>query len=177
MDLYPTMCEAAGAKFDHEIDGRSILPTLLGEDQPVEDRYLFWVRLEGGHYGGRPYYAARKGDFKLVHNIAFEPMELYNLKEDPGEERPLPRNHKMYSRHIVAEEFSIDKNAWIEVSRHNHWLDATVYAFAALSMLRPICIIGAPVQIADVTPKPAGGGHNRSHQPMPTRGSGRTSIF
>lgn len=96
MDLYPTMCEAAGAKFDHEIDGRSILPTLLGKVQPVEDRYLFWVRLEGGHYGGRPYYAARKGDYKLVHNIAFEPMELYNLREDPGEERPLPKNHKMY---------------------------------------------------------------------------------
>ena len=44
MDLYPTICEAAGAKIAHEIDGRSILPTLLGASQPVEDRFLFWMR-------------------------------------------------------------------------------------------------------------------------------------
>ncbi len=96
MDLYPTICDAAGASFDHEIDGRSILPTLLGKEQPKEDRYLFWVRREGGHYGGRAYYAARYGDFKLVQNSPFEPMELFNLKDDPGEQQPLDKNHKMY---------------------------------------------------------------------------------
>jgi arylsulfatase A-like enzyme len=96
MDLYPTICEAAGAKVTHTIDGRSILPTLLGQSQPVEDRFLFWVRREGGHYGGRAYYAARYGDFKLVQNSPYEPMELYNLKDDPQEQHPLDRRHKMY---------------------------------------------------------------------------------
>jgi len=96
MDLYPTMCEAAGASFDHDIDGRSILPTLLGKEQPKEDRYLFWVRREGGHYGGRAYYAARYGEFKLVQNSPFEPLQLFNLKDDPGEQQPLDKNHKMY---------------------------------------------------------------------------------
>ncbi len=98
MDLYPTICDAAGASFDHEIDGRSILPTLLGKEQPKEDRYLFWVRREGGHYGGRAYYAARYGDFKLVQNSPFEPLQLFNLKDDPGEQQPLDKNHKMYRR-------------------------------------------------------------------------------
>jgi len=96
MDLYPTICEAAGAKIAHEIDGRSILPTLLGKPQPAEDRFLFWVRREGGGYGGRAYYAARYGNYKLVQNSPFEPMELYNLKEDPREQNPLDRRHKMY---------------------------------------------------------------------------------
>jgi len=99
MDLFPTVCEAAGVKIDHEIDGRSILPTLLGKSQPEEDRVLFWVRREGGgRYGGRAYYAARQGDFKLVQNSPFEPMELYNLKDDPKEERPLGLKHPMYRK-------------------------------------------------------------------------------
>ncbi|UCC98661.1 MAG: sulfatase-like hydrolase/transferase [Phycisphaerales bacterium] len=102
MDLYPTICEAAGAKIAHQIDGRSILPTLLGESQPDEDRVLFWVRREGGRYNGRAYYAARSGDFKLVQNSPFEPMQLYNLKDDPREQNPLDRKHKMYSRLSTA---------------------------------------------------------------------------
>jgi len=48
MDLFATMCEAAGASVTHRIDGRSILPTLLGKPQSTEDRFLFWVRREGG---------------------------------------------------------------------------------------------------------------------------------
>jgi len=102
MDLFPTICEAAGAKIEHEIDGRTILPTLLGKPQPPEDRFLFWVRREGGHYGGRAYYAARYGDFKLVQNNPFEPLELYNLKEDPKEKTPLGRKHKMYNKLFSA---------------------------------------------------------------------------
>lgn len=102
MDLYPTICEAAGAKIAHEIDGRSILPMLLGKSQPAEDRFLFWVRREGGGYGGRAYYAARYGDYKLVQNSPFEPMELYNLKDDPQEQKPLNRKHKMYQTLSMA---------------------------------------------------------------------------
>jgi len=102
MDLYPTICEAAGAKIAHQIDGRSILPTLLGKSQPIEDRFLFWVRREGGGYGGRAYYAARYGDYKLVQNSPYEPMELYNLKDDPQEQKPLGRKNKMYRKLFTA---------------------------------------------------------------------------
>jgi len=102
MDLYPTICEAAGAKIAHEIDGRSILPTLLGRRQPAEDRILFWMRREGGGYNGRAYYAARYGDFKLVQKDPFEPMQLYNLKDDPQEQNPLDKKHKMYQKLFTA---------------------------------------------------------------------------
>jgi len=102
MDLYPTICEAAGAKIQHEIEGRSILLTLLGKSQPDEDRFLFWVRREGGGYGGRAYYAARYGDYKLVQNNPYEPMELYNLKDDPREQKPMDRKHKMYRTLFTA---------------------------------------------------------------------------
>ncbi len=102
MDLFPTICEAAGAGLDYEIDGRSILPTLLGRSRPAEDRFLFWVRREGGSYGGRAYYAARCGEWKLLQNSPFEPLQLYNLKDDPQETKPLPKNHKMYRKLFTA---------------------------------------------------------------------------
>ncbi len=102
MDLYPTICDAAGAKIAQKIDGRSILPTLLGKSQPAEDRFLFWVRREGGGYGGRAYYAARYGEYKLVQNNPFEPMELYNLKDDPKEQKPLGKKNKMYQKLFTA---------------------------------------------------------------------------
>jgi arylsulfatase A-like enzyme len=98
MDLFPTICEAAGASITHQIDGRSILPTLLGKRQPQEDRFLFWVRREGGHYGGRAYYAARYGDYKLVQNSPFEPMQLFNLKDDPQEQNPLSSRNRIYQK-------------------------------------------------------------------------------
>jgi len=98
MDLFPTVCAAAGAGLDYEINGRSILPTLLGKSRPAEDRFLFWVRREGGNYGGRAWYAARYGDFKLVQNSPFEPLQLYNLKDDPQEQNPLDRKHPMYNK-------------------------------------------------------------------------------
>ena len=102
MDLYPTICDAAGASIEHKIDGRSILPTLLGRDRSRVDRFLFWVRREGGRYGGRAYYAARYGDYKLVQNTPFEPLELYNLKDDPHEQNPLDEKHRMYQRLFTA---------------------------------------------------------------------------
>ena len=102
MDLFPTICEAAGAGIDYEIDGRGIQPTLLGERQPAEDRFLFWVRREGGGYGGQAYYAARYGDYKLVQNSPFEPLQLFNLKNDPQEQHPLGKKHRMYQKLFTA---------------------------------------------------------------------------
>ncbi len=102
MDIFPTVCETAGVRIEHKIDGVSFLPTLLGRKQSDEDRFLFWVRREGGHYGGRAYYATRYGDFKLVQNNPFEPYELFNLAEDPKEEKPLETKHPMYKKLFAA---------------------------------------------------------------------------
>jgi arylsulfatase A-like enzyme len=117
MDLFPTICEVADVRIGHEIDGRSILPTLLclapqftagsvavpATAKPVlsggsnsEERTLFWVRREGGKFGGRAFYAARRSDFKLLQNSPFELPHLYNLTDDPKEEHPIDEKHPMY---------------------------------------------------------------------------------
>ena len=64
---------------------------LRGEKEDLPPRDLVWVRLEGGRkYGGLPYHAIRRGDFKLLRNTPFEPYQLFNLAEDPAEETPIP---------------------------------------------------------------------------------------
>ncbi|HON90907.1 MAG TPA: sulfatase-like hydrolase/transferase [Sedimentisphaerales bacterium] len=118
MDIFPTVCEAAGVPIDHEIDGVSFLATLLGKQQPADQRTLFWVRREGGpRYGGRAYYAAREGDFKLVQNSPFESLKLYNLAQDPKEERPLDDTHPMYRKLFNAIQAHISKTGTIPWQR------------------------------------------------------------
>lgn len=98
MDWYPTLCDIAGVQVTHKIDGVSLLSALRGEPAPeFESRTVFWVRREGGReYGGRAYYAARRGDWKLLQNTPFEPMDLYNLADDPTEERALGDRSKEF---------------------------------------------------------------------------------
>ena len=111
MDLFPTIYEAAGVEAKIQIEGRSLLPTMLGKSQPPDGRTLFWVRREGGNrFAGRAFYAVRWGDFKLLQNSPFEPMVLYNLADDPREERPLPRTHKMYRPLLSAFQAHLQKS-------------------------------------------------------------------
>ncbi len=104
MDLFPTICEAARADFSHEIDGRSILPAMLGESHTGDDeRFLFWVRREGGpNYGAQACYAARYGNWKLLQNTPFESLKLYNLQDDPQEENPLNDKQEEYRMLFTA---------------------------------------------------------------------------
>jgi len=98
MDLFPTICQAAEAKITHPIDGASILPALLGGKFDMPDRCMFWMRLEGGRYRGKTYYAVRHGRWKLVQNRQWEEMKLFDLQDDPGETKPLGKDHEAYKK-------------------------------------------------------------------------------
>lgn len=86
-DLFPTFLELAGtqAADPTQLDGVSLVPVLRGDviDTP---RDLYFVRREGGKtYGGKSYEAIIRGDWKLMQNDPYSPLELYNLKDDPRE--------------------------------------------------------------------------------------------
>lgn len=90
MDIYPTVIQLAGVEINHTVEGRSFLNTLLGNTEAEEERVVYFTRREGGlTYGGKAYHALRKGDWKLLQNSPYQPMELYNLKTDPKEENDL----------------------------------------------------------------------------------------
>jgi arylsulfatase A-like enzyme len=86
MDLFTTFCDVAGVTLEHEVDGISILPSLLGKEQVTDDRLVYWVRREGGNrYGGQAYYAARYGDHKILQNTPYDTIEYFNIANDAFE--------------------------------------------------------------------------------------------
>lgn len=95
MDIFATALEAAGIDRPAHIDGVSFLPTLRGEAQPEAERDLYFVRREGGPmYGGKTIEALRQGDWKLIQDSPFGPMELYNVAQDPQETTDLAAKQK-----------------------------------------------------------------------------------
>lgn len=92
-DMMPTFAELAGAlKYvPADIDGLSIVPTLLGrDDKQKKHECLYW---EWGRYNwarrknepGGPAQAVRMGKFKAVRPKAGVPFELYDLSRDISE--------------------------------------------------------------------------------------------
>ncbi|CAK9021133.1 Dihydrofolate synthase/folylpolyglutamate synthase (DHFS / FPGS) (Folylpoly-gamma-glutamate synthetase-dihydrofolate synthetase) (Folylpolyglutamate synthetase) (Tetrahydrofolylpolyglutamate synthase) [Durusdinium trenchii] len=104
MDLFPTVLEAAGVTCPHPIDGVSIVPTLSGKGQvPLREFWVFRRREGGLRYGGKTIEAIRQGDWKLLQNSPFQPLELYNLAEDPLEETDLAQREKGTLQRLNAE--------------------------------------------------------------------------
>ncbi len=86
-DLFPTFLELAGATATDPaaLDAVSLVSVLKGETD-TSSRDLYFVRREGGKaYGGKNYEALIRGEWKLMQNDPYSPLELYNLKNDPGE--------------------------------------------------------------------------------------------
>ena len=93
MDLFPTFMEIAGVPDGAKtaIDGVSLVP-ILRETGKLQRDELFWHYPHYQHYqkgGATPYSAIRKGDLKLIEFLADMRVELYNLKDDIGEQHDL----------------------------------------------------------------------------------------
>ena len=83
-DLFPTILDFAGIQNDYKIDGLSLMPTLK-EKSRIDRKNIYW---HFPHYHGslwKPGSAIRSGDWKLVLHYESNDVELYNLKDDPGE--------------------------------------------------------------------------------------------
>ncbi|MDP6340165.1 MAG: arylsulfatase [Candidatus Marinimicrobia bacterium] len=89
-DMMPTFAEVSGATVAANIDGISLLPTLLGKDQTETHDYLYW---EFPAYKGQQ--AVRLGNWKGIRRNIFEgnmTIELYNLDRDIQEQYDIARS-------------------------------------------------------------------------------------
>ncbi|WP_407984805.1 arylsulfatase [Pontiella sulfatireligans] len=91
-DMVPTFTELAGVETPKNTDGLSMVPTLLGKGGQPEHKYLYW---EFHEKGGR--IAVRMGKWKGVrYNVLKnpnEPMKLFDLSVDPGEQKNIAAEH------------------------------------------------------------------------------------
>ena len=79
-DFLPTAAAIAGTPPPPNLDGLSMLPTLLGQQQTNQHDFLYWEFHERGSKQ-----ALRMGDWKGIRLAPGAPLELYNLKSDPAE--------------------------------------------------------------------------------------------
>ena len=102
IDLFSTVLEATRAAPPKNVESVSLLPTLFGRSQNAA-RPLFFMRREGGRpFLGHSIDAVIEADWKLVHNSPFGPLELFNLREDPGEHRDLARQEPKRLQHLAS---------------------------------------------------------------------------
>lgn len=89
MDFYPTLAELAGANLQTQpkIDGVSLVPILKRSEKINRDAVYWHFPCYIGR--GEPCSAVRAGDWKLIQKFEDQSVELYNLKDDPGESRNL----------------------------------------------------------------------------------------
>ncbi len=81
LDVLPTLLAACGRTSDVELDGTNLLPLLLGDEERLAPRELYF------RFGVQ--HAVVQGDWKLVKASAeMQPM-LVNLSADPGESADL----------------------------------------------------------------------------------------
>jgi arylsulfatase A-like enzyme len=109
IDFYPTFLEIAGADkpAGHILDGRSIVPLLMGAGgfkrkaifwhfpaylEPYNARQQPWRMTPGG--------AVRQGDWKLIEFFEGGKVELYNLKDDISETRDLSKTRPAKAKEL-----------------------------------------------------------------------------
>lgn len=101
-DVFPTLAEVAGAETPGNLDGISILPTLLGEpDKQVQRDALYWEFEEKGGKNG-----AVTAQWKAVQLDTAKPdpkpTELYDLTKDPSEQSDVAADHPEVVKKLEA---------------------------------------------------------------------------
>jgi arylsulfatase A-like enzyme len=89
-DFYPTLLDAADLPLEpaHHTDGVSLRPLLRGDGRLKRDA-IFWHFPHYSNMANRPGCSVRMGHYKLIEFFEDGHLELYNLREDIGENHNL----------------------------------------------------------------------------------------
>ncbi|HEY5393617.1 MAG TPA: sulfatase/phosphatase domain-containing protein, partial [Hanamia sp.] len=99
-DFVPTACEAININSPKNIDGISILPTLLGKHQEKKHLFLYW---EFPQYGGQQ--AVRLGKWKGIRFDMLKgnmKIKLFDLDNDIQEQHDVAEEHPDVIKKIEA---------------------------------------------------------------------------
>ncbi len=89
-DMMPTFAGLAGASCPEQIDGISVVNALQGKEMKQQYPYLYW---DYGHCRDRYDQAVRLGWWKGIREGQGNPIQLYDLRTDPGEKHDLANQH------------------------------------------------------------------------------------
>lgn len=110
-DIFPTFADLADVNINLiprlKYNGVSIVQLLKDNPNSLPERLLYW---EFGKQAGDPnsgivgevFQAARRGQWKAVRYGLYAPVELYNIKADPGEANDISTQHPEIHREFTA---------------------------------------------------------------------------
>ncbi len=103
-DLYPTLLELAGlpAAPARQLDGISLVAALNG-GHLSRAAPLFWHYPHYGNQGGAPCGAVRDGPWKLIEWFEDGSLELFNLRDDPSEQRNVAAQNPEKTQQLQAQ--------------------------------------------------------------------------
>ncbi|MCL3780728.1 DUF4976 domain-containing protein [Prolixibacteraceae bacterium JC049] len=107
-DFYPTILEMAGVKnykTKQVVDGKSFVPMLNGKGSTAKGRDLYWHFPNNWGPSGPGIGATstvRSGDWKLIYWYKDQHFELFNIKEDIGEQVNLADTNKEKVKELAA---------------------------------------------------------------------------
>ncbi|MEX2214511.1 MAG: sulfatase [Phycisphaeraceae bacterium] len=102
-DFYPTLLEMAGlpAKPSQHVDGKSFAAAVKGE--PFERGAVYWHFPHYSNHGMQsPSGAIRDSDYKLIEYFENQTVQLFNLKDDPGEQNDLANTNSKKAAELRA---------------------------------------------------------------------------
>ena len=107
IDLAPTFLDLAGQPIPASMQGRSMAPLLRGE-APDEWRKSLYYRYyhDPGHHNTAAHYGVRTATHKLIHYWKKDAYELFDLVNDPSEQRNLLFDAKTAKQPDVANLFA-----------------------------------------------------------------------
>jgi len=110
MDFFPTILDLAGlaAMPDRHVDGVSLVPLLQGGNA-LPPRPLWW---HYPHYHGStwtPGASIRDGDWKLIEFYHWGKVELFNLKDDLGEQHDLSQANPAKTAELLDKLHALQK--------------------------------------------------------------------
>jgi arylsulfatase/arylsulfatase A len=104
IDVLPTICELAGVALPDglRVDGRSLVPLLLGQRTAWPDRHLVLQTHRGDAPQPGHHFALVEQRWKLLRHSGFgrermpegAPLQLFDLLADPGEQQDIAASHR-----------------------------------------------------------------------------------
>jgi len=119
LDFFPTFTEAGRGRLPESqpVDGVSLLSVLKDPDASLDREaiYFHFPAYLQGYAGGEgaeaqrppwratPCSAIRSGDWKLIQYFETGHVEMFNLKDDPGEQNDLTETHMTKAQELVSQ--------------------------------------------------------------------------
>lgn len=102
VDFFPTILEMVGAENQiKDIDGKSF--TRLMRGQEMDRGPIYWHFPQYSNHGMQsPGGAVRDGDYKLLEYFENGTVQLFNLKDDIGEQNDLSNTHVQKAKELTA---------------------------------------------------------------------------